>query len=278
MLSTAITPDELDKLRYPLLVSPKYDGVRAYTDYMGDLRSRADRRFDNSSIYSLFGKLPSGLDGELVIGDSPGDTTSAVNSLSNAVFDMKFMVFDFCLRRHSQNTFVIRQRMTEFLLQRLWEDRPFLRDIVVLVKHQLVHSAKEALDFYEKSVASGYPEGEGIVLRDPEGIYKFGRSTLRQQYSIKVKEVETAEAYVVRLEPLMRNGTVQASLGAIVCKCRQFQNEFHIGTGFSDEQRWQLWRTLKPGMLVKFKYKIQGSVNAPIQPVYIGVSTNVSDF
>lgn len=277
MLAHSVQPEDLDKLKYPLLVSPKYDGVRAFTDYMGDLRSRADRRFNNSSLYALFGKLPKGLDGELIVGKSPGDTTSFVNSLSDNAFDVKYYVFDYCLRSYSNKEFTARRRFLEVVLSQLFSERPFLKDIIRLVSHVYVNNADEALDFYNDSVKAPYPENEGICLRDPDGIYKFGRSTLRQQYLIKVKETETAEAAVVRLEPLTQNGRVHNSLGAIVCKCRNFTDEFNIGTGFTEEERYKLWRSLKQGDIIRFKYKIQGGVTRPVQPVYLGVSQNVSD-
>lgn len=278
MLAHQITPDDLSSLTYPLMASAKYDGVRAFVDYQGDLRSRADRRFNNGLIYSWFGKLPYGLDGEIVTGNSPGDTTSFVNSHEKSVLDAKFYVFDYCRRDYRQLTFTQRLRRIDFLLSELYSARPFMKGVVIRVSHEYVNNAEEALAFYNATVERAYPEGEGMCLRSPEGVYKFGRSTLKQSYLLKVKEVEIDEACVVRLEPLIKNGTVQNSLGAIVCKSRNFDDEFNIGTGFDDETRYRLWRSLTAGSIVKFKYKIQGSVSRPIQPVYLGVSNYATDF
>jgi DNA ligase-1 len=49
----------------------------------------------------------------------------------------------------------------------------------------------------EDFLSHGY---EGVMLRDPNGPYKHGRSTLREGFLMKLKQFTDGEAVVVRLE------------------------------------------------------------------------------
>src|SRR5882724_6813110 len=86
MLAGTIESDhDLEKLHYPLLISPKLDGIRA-TVQNGILLSRNLKPIRNEFVQRHFSRHPfEGLDGELICGD-PTDkecfrkTTSAVMS------------------------------------------------------------------------------------------------------------------------------------------------------------------------------------------------------
>src|ERR1019366_2010177 len=56
------------KLKFPVLVSDKLDGVRA-TVQGGQLLSRSLKPIRNKNVQKLFKGLPEGLDGELIFGD-----------------------------------------------------------------------------------------------------------------------------------------------------------------------------------------------------------------
>ena len=49
---------------------------------------------------------------------------------------------------------------------------------------------------------------EGIMLRDPNGTYKFGRSTARDNILLKVKRFLDDEAEVIGIEEKMSNQNV----------------------------------------------------------------------
>ena len=78
------THTDVAKLIFPLLASQKLDGLRA-TVQGGVLLSRSLKPLPNKYVQELFGKLPEGLDGELVVGnpfapDAFRKTTSLVMS------------------------------------------------------------------------------------------------------------------------------------------------------------------------------------------------------
>src|SRR5712691_7907552 len=82
MLALSKLPD-FRMLKFPLLVSPKLDGIRASVQG-GQLVSRSLKPIPNKNVQDLFRNLPEGIDGELIEGN-PSDepfrrTTSIVMS------------------------------------------------------------------------------------------------------------------------------------------------------------------------------------------------------
>jgi DNA ligase-1 len=90
---------DLDKLRYPLLASPKLDGVRAIVKN-GVVLSRSLKTIPNERVQQLFGlEALSNLDGELIVGSPVSktcytDTVSGVMRASGAPY-VTFFAFDF---------------------------------------------------------------------------------------------------------------------------------------------------------------------------------------
>jgi DNA ligase-1 len=143
-------------------------------------------------------------------------------------------------------------------------------------------------NFIEGMLDKGF---EGVVTRSPFSPYKFGRSTLNQQYLIKIKERERSEALVIGTIPLLRNwncpelnalgltertshkdGKVEdALLGALRCITPE-GIEFKVGTGFSEEQRIRLWndRDELIGLICSYEHSPYGQKDAPRNPSFIG--------
>jgi ATP-dependent DNA ligase len=120
---------------------------------------------------------------------------------------------------------------------------------------------------------------EGIMLRSPNGLYKHGRSPMREQGLMKVKRFHDAEAFVVgvvekeiNLNPATTNalGLTQRSsskankkaagtLGALVCELRSGAKpvRFEVGTGFDEATRARIWAARSDwiGSRIKFKYQ-----------------------
>src|SRR5690606_22988270 len=100
---------------------------------------------------------------------------------------------------------------------------------------------------------------EGVMLRTPSGIYKFGRSTAREGILLKVKRFADDEAIIVGTVEQMENtnlATVNAlgnterstskaglipkgTLGAFECEWNGLR--FEIGTGLNQAQRDSFW-------------------------------------
>jgi len=93
----------------------------------------------------------------------------------------------------------------------------------------------ELTNLYERFIDEGY---EGIIIRNPAGLYKRSRST----DIMKLKPRNELDALVVELiEEVDKNGNPKGALGAIVCKHPGIKKEFAVGTGFTREQRIDYW-------------------------------------
>ncbi len=252
-------------VRYPVIASPKLDGYRAtvqrHVETIG-VYSKNNKLIPNEFVQNEL-SFPGyvGLDGELIVGNptAPGSlqaTSSGVTRRAGAP-DFVFWVFD---------------------LPGCGLDRPFNVRLQVLtakfahghlrvklVPHKIIASEAE-LEAYEAwCVEQGY---EGVMLRDPFGIYKQGglepRSTVAELYVAKLKRVEDFEAVVEGSYEQMENAnaatkdelgrtkrsTAKAGkvakgvLGGLQVRGingRWTGVAFDVGTGFTDAQRAELW-------------------------------------
>ena len=137
---------------------------------------------------------------------------------------------------------------------------------------------------HEAMVAQGH---EGLVLRDPEGLYKQGRSTLGEQGMIKVKMFSDSEAMILDTVELMHNdneatvseiGLTKRSshkankrasgmMGALQVRDIHSGVGFEIGTGFTEAERRAHWPL---GAIVKYKFFAYGVKDKPRHPVFLG--------
>lgn len=272
------TDAELDKLRFPLLASAKLDGIRAIVRN-GVVLSRSLKPIPNEYVQSLF-KAHEHYDGELIVGDPTGktvyrDTVSGVMSKDGEP-NVKFYVFD-----HVKNPTERYQNRIVTLTK--------AKHTPAIVRHEqhVVVCLDTLLKLEEKLLDKGY---EGLILRDPDAQYKFGRSTVREGYLLKLKRFVDAEAVIIGFEERMHNGNAatidelgrtkrsahqanksgRGDLGALVVRFGDI--EFNIGTGFDDADRAAIWarRDEHLGKTVKFKYFPVGVKEAPRHPVFLG--------
>lgn len=282
MLATK-APDDLTKVKYPVLVSPKLDGIRCIIKD-GKAVSRKLKLIPNRHIQETLQALdlPEGLDGELVLYDwtAPfNEVTSAVMKRSGmpdfvfAVFDLEVAGLGFQERLNETNQFLTTQSTT-----------------VQRVPHWEAHDAGDVRELLTQYLAEGF---EGVMLRDPQGPYKYGRSTVKEGYLLKVKNFEDEEATVLGMIEQMQNnnplerdnlGNAKRStakegkagkgiLGALVC---QFKDGavFQCGTGFTHAQRRQIWEMEVEGLTAKIKHQPdpggRPEGGAPRFPVFLG--------
>lgn len=275
------------RIDYPAYASPKLDGIRCVIKD-GVALSRSLKPIPNKFIQEWVANngFLNGLDGELIVGN-PCDqnvmqtTTSGVMSRDGEP-DFKYHVFDYWSAPSEK-----------------WEDR--LRDILSAQAHGslssrcevvpqvLVHNEEELLAYEKEVLTQGY---EGVMLRSVDGFYKYGRSTLKEGYLLKLKRFADGEAEIIGVEELQHNHnqarvgelgqTVRSSekaglvggntLGALVVKDLETGVTFNIGTGFTSALRNELWakRESLVGQIVKYKHFPTGVVEAPRFPVFLG--------
>lgn len=262
-------PKDLSTLRYPLLASPKLDGIRAVM-IGGVAMSRSLKPIPNEYVQRCLAGCPDGLDGELMTEGGYNAVQSAIMSRDGEP-EFRFCVFDWhnTAARVMGAAFQDRYEQTRQFLEE--SQHPWCQ----LVPHTLVSTPEELLALEQTYLAAGF---EGVMVRDPDGPYKYGRSTVKQGWLLKIKQFEDEEALVIGVEEQMHNanelgsdelgrakrshakeGLVPAGvLGALLCRTKDGA-EFGIGTGFTADQREELWALSSfpdgvKGRTVKFKH------------------------
>lgn len=270
-------------LRYPLIASPKLDGIRCLTTVHGAV-SRSLKEIPNNHIRWILDRLRVGFDGELIVGKSFQETSSAVMS-KDGTPAFTYWVFDFLGAGGATTEYQGRVRaLKKFVKER---DYPEVR----IVPTKKVCSLEELLAYEAKQLEKGY---EGICLRSPEALYKFGRSTLKEQHLLKLKRFEDSEARVLGVyeqqhnqNPAKKNelgytehsskkaGLVGAgTLGGFHVQDLKTKQKFDIGTGkgLTKKLRQRLWdtRARLPGLVVKYRHQPHGQKDLPRLPVWLG--------
>lgn len=282
MMSCNTIPDIDKDIKYPVLASYKLDGVRGCVQD-GQLASRSGKAHTlNRYVTDYLSKdIFEGLDGELCLA---GDDWNNFNANQSAFTtqsgqpDFIWYVFD-----DISKPFMSAKKRKDLAKARV--DKLFeLGYPVFFCEQVLVGSPEELRIVYNMARTSGY---EGLIVMDPNGLYKHGRSTLRQGTSLKLKPSNDSEAKVIGFEELMHNLDAGNSkklenlvpgnkLGALVVDWNGVQ--FNIGTGFTDSQRIYIWnnRDIIKGQLVTFKYmETFPDTGCPRAPVFKGFRNKV---
>lgn len=276
MLADAV---DLKILHYPVVVSPKLDGVRA-TFINGVLRTRSLKPLANRAIQQIRSDYP--LDGELIVGDANGksvfrDTMKVVSAFDADIKYLKYHVFDIVY----EGGFRSRLHAAHAAIEG--------NDFMIPVPHAHCLDETELLRYEDWALEAGF---EGVMLRDPEGKYKFGRSTAREGALLKMKRKLTSEARVIGFEEQMHNanelktdqlGYAERSshqanmiptgvLGALVVKDVKTGISFNVGTGFTAEDRAGIWkqRDTLIWKLISYEYLPYGVKDKPRHPVFLG--------
>lgn len=291
----AIDYVKVKKQKFPMLLSEKLDGIRCIC-FGGVAYSRSLKPIPNAFIQSFFKKhkdILEGLDGELIVGDKNAKdvfnaTTSGVMSESGEP-DFTFWVFDYYYdpkyNDGKQEEFEERISKIDFFLG---PDLSATNRVEILDHFEV--KCQEDIDRYESHYLS--IGAEGVMLRDPEGRYKCGRSGTTNPELQKVKRFVTEEFEIIGFEPKYVNtneakknelGHTERStskeglvaintLGALKLKTKNGQ-VFSSGSGLNDEARIALWniRDSLIGKLASIKYFAVGDYDVPRFPVMRGI-------
>ena len=277
-------------LKFPYYASPKLDGVRA-TVMNGKVYARSKKLIPNAQVQYLFGhQAYNGLDGELIVGapnapDTYRNTVSGVMA-KDKMPNVTFNVFDHV--EHAAQGWKHRFTIAKGIACRA--GAPAL----TFLPHVPIADA-EQLDKYEAfCLDQGY---EGVMLRKPDGLYKFGRATAKEGTLLKVKRFSDSEAEVLEVIEEMHNGNEattselgrtkrsshkenksgRGDLGALILTTEDGL-EFNCGTGFDDATRREIWdnRDQYMGQFAKIKSFLIGVKDKPRFPVFLGFR-NISD-
>ncbi len=281
----------MQKLRYPVLATLKLDGIRALR-LDGSLLSRTRKPIPNKSIRERSLIMPGGFDLELW---SPSlrydEIESIVMSREHPNSDkIEFHVLDWfgSAVSYDERTKKITQELSDSPINKYRTDIIFEVPVLCTSPQMLLHA-------FWMAEAN---EGEGICFRLPNSPYKQGRSTLKEQYLIKLARYSYAEATIVGFIEQQENGnkattnslglTERSSHGADMCGkntlgaflCGLASGEtitIGTGVGLTNEVRRYIWehKLLYIGHKVKFKYKSHGQKNLPRSPIFVGFRSEI---
>ena len=282
----ASTLDDISTLKYPVLVTPKLDGIRVLK-VKGKAVTRRFKPIPNKHIRTLLEKyLPDGVDGEIMTPGTFNDIQSKVMSHDGEP-KFSFYVFDYV---KNSLTKPYKDRMLDMVndLESVVKDStlPFSINLLTPV---LVRTVDELLELESQCLEHGF---EGVMIRQPEGKYKCGRSTPKEQILMKLKRFYDAEAIVIDFEEKMQNENTQErdefglskrsskkdglvaanTLGSLIVEDIKTGVKFGIGSGFDDALKQEIWlhKRKYKNKIVKYKYQSVGVKDAPRFPVFLG--------
>lgn len=279
---------ELRTLQYPMLASPKVDGIRWMKPTGEKAKSRSWKDLPNEAFQQFMqdhAKCLDFLDGEVITGDviaRPYLFNLTQSHIMTREGNNPFTVYVFDMWYKPDDPFKTRTRLAQSIVE------DYNNPVIKYLPHRLVNSPIEVLGLEEECLEAGY---EGLMLRSPTGTYKFGRSTLKQQGLIKIKRYVDDEAQIVGFEELERNqneptqdafglqkrsshkaGKIAGgTLGKFVLNHPKW-GEFTCGSGLDDETRAKVWASKEEylGKMVTFKYQPHGMKDKPRTPIFKG--------
>jgi DNA ligase 1 len=246
------------KVRFPVIVQPKLDGVRAVWDGT-QLWSRNEKPITGvplivAELRRCFKDVP--LDGEIYCPKMKFDEISGLARQKNnpQVSALQYWAFDFpggcCYEvRHKKLHDALDKSMSPY---------------IVGLEARLAHDEADIFFFLADFVSMGY---EGIMIKDPDAPYKHKRTTAL----LKLKPWKIVDAIVIGFERGL--GKHSERLGAI--QVRQAWDEkgwtCSVGTGLSDEEREKIWNSkgLYLGRTLKVKFQEYTSFGNPRFPSFV---------
>jgi len=306
------TPKADTDIRFPVLASPKLDGVRGVCKD-NSLLSRSLKKIPNKWVQALM-SIPelTGLDGELTVGGAAHpnvmqNTMSVVMSHDKAE-QFEFHVFDVhdvddpFEKRIAGAAMMVEQIQDNWMAMaaalRLEGAPAWIMDCPIkMVEHELIRDMADLNTYEAKQLGLGY---EGVMVRDPDGGYKRGRSTVKEGGLLKLKRFVDGEFVITGFVEEMENtnektvnekgrskrsthaagkvgkGTLGAFVGCMVPPLGKSLSStaqtFNVGTGMTAEFRAWAWANQDKCLnkIGKFKHFDHGTVDAPRHPVWLG--------
>jgi DNA ligase 1 len=262
----ATLTSEMD-VHFPKYGSAKYDGIRCVI-IDGQAWSRNMVLIPNLTVQAYFADgLCDGMDGELLSGKHDADvfkrTSSVVRSI-NGSSEWHFRVFDLV---GSSLNFAGR-------LQNIRDRMAILQDNqkhkVSMVIQTIISSSNMLLAFEEVCLEDGY---EGVMLRNPNAMYKHGRATANSQDLLKVKRFEDSEAKVLGWSPLVVLSTGKEDLdvmGSLQVRDIHTGVLFSVGSGFDLKERREAAKVPPIGQHMTYQFFAQGGYDKPRFPTFKG--------
>ena len=193
------TNANLDKLVLPKLGSVKLEGVRGEFTPNG-LFTRPLKRFNNGMLLSekfielilYCSENDIIVEGEFYKHGMPFNEISSIcrRKGHQGVDKLEFHIFDIYISGMQTTRFDKRCVLMENIMKSISSKS-------IKLIPQIFHETKEEIvEHYERALTQGY---EGWVLKDPDGVYKKGRSTVLEGTYLRLKPEDTFDGKVIEI-------------------------------------------------------------------------------
>lgn len=195
---------DLSKVRFPCVLMPKIDGVRAL-NHCGQAYARSMKSIRNRYTQAFFSdERLAGFDGEMVAESVIHPrlvslTTSATSGHEGQPFIQWWIFDDFT---DPDMPYINRLLSAESRVYAIDKVTNKFRHRLCVVPYHVCSTMEELLEHEQRFLDQGY---EGIIVRDPNGKYKFGRSTVREGGLLRVKRYVEELFIVTAVEAAMEN-------------------------------------------------------------------------
>jgi DNA ligase-1 len=195
---------EESKLKFPLTISPKIDGVFAFVQN-GQLYARSLKQHENLFTTSCYSDdIFNGLRGELIVGNNPTaedlcrNTGSGVRRIQGEP-ETSLWCFDYVLPSTEKLSYDSRIKLLALKVQEL-NLKGFTS--IKMIPVSTVQTMQEYLSTRDEYLQMGY---EGCIVRDPSLPHKEGRSSSTKAHLWRYKPYATAEIRVTSFVEEMHN-------------------------------------------------------------------------
>ena len=247
----------LSSLTYPMLATPKIEGVRCITLGNGVAVDGDLVKIQNHKIYrTLLEYGMGGLDGGITIpGATEEEIISAVNN-PTAEEDFRYMVFDVWNRPLVK--YVDRVKAVEAVLT---PPRP---KMIHVVKPVTIAAEGGVLAYFQHCAVKGY---DGCVIRDPNSVYKFTDDESHGVHKLKLYQVGQGEIVSAK-ESKQTPGTLES----FRLKDLEFKYEFDVKRGYTKDQRKSFWKLRTQYMGGQLFYKTHAALRIiPPNPSFVRI-------
>jgi len=299
---------DLNTLTYPLLASTKMDGCRLLFK-QGEIVTRSLKSLPNKQLNEKFEPLRKFseqgnliLDGEVFAPGIPFQFI--VSCFMTEDCDDKKSIKKWTELCQEHDYFISRQEVLDKLKFYCFdcltdENLPFQRRIgdvefhsllqdIVLVKHVRVNNVKEVTSYFNKVLEQGF---EGLILRNPEGKYKYGRCTIKENNAYKLKPWATIDSKIIGfIQATQVNEDAEKTVNELgrsrtskrqedrhtIDKAQAFVVDFNgkelsVPISMPDEKKEYIWKHQDEflGKFVEYKYMTVGMKDLPRIPKMI---------
>lgn len=269
---------DIEALKYPLLLEPKIDGVRALAFVTPDgvtfmsrggkvlsnvahIGEELQRLLSKSHRMDKFGIV---IDGELFtksLWATKSVVSSSVSTPKQELFEnLKFHAFDAVgINSWKAQKCEMPQSLRTLFIQQALDDS----SLVIPVPSREIRTSADVESHYNLALAQGY---EGVMLKSISGMYAFDRTSDWRKY--KPHEIDPFEVTGY----YEGEGRLVGSLGGFIVKMKN-GDTCRVGGGFSDVQRSEFFMdpTSVIGKRIKIKYKEITPDGKLREPVFFGL-------